>query len=460
MLSLVLVFVLLSGASCKVQDKSVTQKMESVKLTYWRVWDGPDTFSAIINKYQENHPFVKIEYKLLRYEEYEQKLLEAFASDRAPDIFSIHNTWTRKYHNRGWLKEMPAETTMVYPEVKGSIKKEIVPTLRKNPSPSLNEIRSRYVDTVYDDVVIKGKDGKTGVYGLPMGVDTLLMFVNRDLFNNAGITSIPEYWNKEFQQTVRRLTKMDNKGQIIQSGVALGVGGNIDRSSDILSILMMQNGAEMMNLENTLVTFNAPPIGITDKSKIPGEDALRFYSDFANPAKEIYAWNNTMDNSLDLFIRGKLAIMFGYSYMMPQIKAGNPKMNLVISRLPQIEGNDPVNFANYWVETVASKSKHQNEAWDFIKFATAAEQVPNYLEATKKLSAIRTLVEYQKQDLEVGPYADQVLTAKSWYKGNDAGAAEKAMRDMMDSVAKGEVAIKEAIGAAVSKVQQTVDAEF
>ncbi len=465
LLLFVCIFVLFASAGCKCVPEEVTQKMQPITLNYWRVWDGPDTFNAIIEKYDKIHPFIHINYKLVRYSEYEQKLLEAFASDRPPDIFSIHNTWTRRYQNRGWIMPMPSKITMAYPTVKGKIKKEIVSELKTKISPNLNDIKENFVDVIYDDIVIKGKNPKTkkqetSIYGLPMAMDTLIMFVNRDLFNNAGITKIPKYWDKEFQQTVRKLTKQDNKGQIIQAGAALGGGRNIERSSDILAVLMMQNGTEMMNLNNTIVTFDKTPKDFSFESKIPGEDALRFYTDFANPAKEVYTWNSTMDNSLDLFIRGKVAIMFGYSYLIQQVKAGNPKMNLVIARLPQIEGNDPVNFANYWVETVAAKSRHTDEAWDFVLFATEAEQATSYLEKTKKLTAIRRLVDFQKQDLEIGPYAEQVLTAKSWYKGNDSNTAEHIMQDTIEDVIKGKVDISEAIESAATRVQQTVNASF
>ncbi len=465
LLLLVCVFVSFSSLGCKCVPTEVGEKMKSVELDYWRVWDGADTFDAIIAKYEEIHPFVKIKYNLLRYSEYEQKLLEAFASNRAPDMFSIHNTWTRKYQSRGWLAAMPSQITMAYPTVKGTIKKEVVSEIRTEVSPNLNAIKENFVDVVYDDIVIKAKDAKTEeireyVYGMPMAVDTLIMFINRDLFNNAGITNIPKYWDKEFQQTVRKLTKQDNKGQIIQSGVALGGGENVERSSDILSVLMMQNGTEMMNLENTLVTFGKTPQDFVNEAKNPGEDALRFYTDFANPAKEVYSWNDTMRSSLDLFIRGKVAIMFGYSYMMPQIKAGNPKMNLVITRLPQIEDNEAVNFANYWVETASSRGEHTETAWDFILFATKAEQALSYLEKTKKLTAIRSVVDFQKQDLEIGPYAEQVLTAKSWYKGNDSNTAEQIMREMIDDVISGKEKVTDSVETASSKVQQTVNVSF
>ena len=60
--------------------------------------------------------------------------------------------------------------------------------------------------------------------------------------------------SKIFQQNVKKLTKQNNKGQIIQSGVSLGGAYNIERSPDILSVLMMQNGTVMM--ENETVKFN------------------------------------------------------------------------------------------------------------------------------------------------------------------------------------------------------------
>ncbi|PLX26803.1 hypothetical protein C0583_05905 [Candidatus Parcubacteria bacterium] len=462
---LVIIFILLSGFGCKCVSSNTASLGQDVTLEYWRVWDESETFQTIINEYNALHPFVNVNYKLIRYEEYEQKLLEAFASDQVPDIFSIHNTWTRKYQSRDWIAPMPDTTTMLFTETRGTIKKELVPVVKTQASPTLNDIKSEFVDVVYDDVVISVKDGQTKqvknyVYGLPVAVDTLLMFVNRDLLNNAGITDIPSYWDTDFQQTVRKLTKQNNKGEIIQSGVALGGSENIERSSDILSALMMQNGTEMMDLTFTNVTISKTPDDYENISESPGEDALRFYTDFANPAKEVYCWNGSMDNSLDLFIRGKLAIMFGYSYMIPQIEAGNPKMNLVVTRFPQIQGNTPVNFANYWVESVASKSRHQNEAWDFILFATQAQNAINYLDATRKTTALRSLVNVQKEELDLEAYVDQVLTAKSWYKGNDANSAEQAMKDMITNVLSGEVEMRKAIKNTEKKVQQTINASL
>lgn len=450
-LIIILLFFLLltSGFGCKLVSKDVQQAMQPITLNYWRVYDGPDAFDEIIANYKKLHPFVNINYRKLRYSEYENELLNALAEDRGPDIFSIHNTWMRKYQNK--IEPMPDAITMAYPVVKGTLKKEVIPELRTTKSITLKEIKNNFVDAVYDDAVFEER-----VFGLPLSVDTLAMFYNKDLLNNAGIPETPEYWNKDFQQYVKKLTKQDAQGQIIQSGVALGGGANIERASDILSILMMQNGAEMID-SGGRVMFGEIPSAFKEQNYNPGLEALRFYTDFANPAKEVYCWNKNMENSLNMFTEGKLGLMLGYSYHLPTIRAQGPKLNFGIAKLPQIEGNPSVNFANYWIESISNKSKYKNEAWDFIQFATKAEQAKSYLDKTKKPTALRSLVSGQLDDIDVGVFADQVLTAKSWYKGQDSSAAEKAMNELIDNTVAAQMSIENTVELAVSKIQQTLE---
>jgi ABC-type glycerol-3-phosphate transport system substrate-binding protein len=472
-LFLILVFLLTSGATCQGPSQNSLQYMQPVSLNYWRVWDGPDDFKEIIDAYKVLHPFITINYRKLRYDEYEQALIEAFAEDRGPDIFSIQNTWTRKYQSKGLIEPMPDTITLSYPFTEGRIKKETNPGVKTTRSISLKNIKDNFVDVVYDDVVIGAKDPTTNtmankVYGLPLFTDTLALFYNKDLLNNASISNPPSLWNSEFQQDVKKLSKQDAKGQIIQTGVALGGSKNVERASDILSVLMMQNGTQMM--DGTRVTFNQKPVAF-DKDIVPGVDALRFYSDFANPAKEVYCWNSEMDDSLNLFMQGKLAMMFGYSYMLPQIKAGAPKLNFSIAPLPQIENNPPVNFANYWVEAVSSKIKTNPEnlakgqfytklktdtAWDFVQFAASADHVKSYLTSTNRVTALRKLIDSETDNPQIGEFAKQALTAKSWYKGVDANAAEAIINGMIDSAVAGKGTIEDAINLGAQKVQQTI----
>ena len=447
-------FLLTSGFGCKITDKETQEAMKPVTLEYWRVWDDSDAFDEIIANYKQLHPFITINYRKLRYSEYEKELVEALAEDRGPDIVSIHNTWIRKYENK--LAPMPASITMVYPVTKGTIKKEVINELRTIKSLTLRELQNNFVDTVYDDVVLENQSGQDVIYALPFSVDTLAMYYNRDLLNNAGIAQPPTFWNKEFQQAVKSLTKQDTQGEIIQSGVAMGGSDNIDRSTDILSVLMMQNGSQMTDDNNNIV-FDRIPTALKNQNYNPGLDALRFYTDFSNPAKEVYSWNSDLNSSLEMFIAGKLALMFGYAYNLPTIEARAPKLNFGIARLPQIDGNyNGTNFANYWVEAVSNKSEYVDEAWDFIQFAAKAEQVKYYLSKTKKPTALRALINEQLENDDINIFVEQVLTSKSWYRGVDSNAAELIINDMIDSVVAGQGKIEEIITLGARRVQQTI----
>ena len=111
-------------------DPKVAARYKPITLRYWRVFDQEDDFREIIDAYQAGHPNIKIEYKKLRYDEYEQALLEGFATDRGPDIFSLHNTWVEKYKDKGLLDSAPKEVTTVHPYLKSKIKKEVGYELR------------------------------------------------------------------------------------------------------------------------------------------------------------------------------------------------------------------------------------------------------------------------------------------------------------------------------------------
>lgn len=446
-LALLFIFIITSGFGCKTVSQETKKAMEPITLEYWRVFDGPDAFQEIIDQYKVLHPNININYRKLRIEEYEKELVNAMAEDRGPDIFTIHNTWVKKYENK--IAPLPTQTTMVYQVKKTGIKEEIVPEIRTSKSLTPSDVRTRFVDVVAKDTILSDK-----IYGLPLSVDTLALFYNKDLFNSAGIANPPQFWDQVFQQDVKKLTKQDPKRQIIQSGVALGASKNIDRFSDILMVLMMQNGSKV--LDNGAVVFNSIPENLVASGYKPGLGALVFYTDFSNPIKEVYSWNDTLPNSLEMFTSGNLAMTFGYSYDLPTIKARAPKMNFAVVKLPQISGNPEVNFANYWLETVSKKSKHQNEAWDFVQFATKQEQAKTYLTKTKKPTALRLLIDEQKNDPELAPFAEQVLTAKSWYQGKNPQAAEKAIGEMIDNTIKNYGQAQEILEFCANQIQQTI----
>jgi multiple sugar transport system substrate-binding protein len=430
---------LTSGAGC-FGGGSSSSASEKISLQIWGVFDEDDAWEEIINGYRAIHPNVSVEYTKLRFEEYKDDLIRAIAEGKGPDIFAVHNTWLGEFNTL--LEPMPDAITVSHLETQGTLRKEQVLVTTSTSTMSMKTLKQNFIPAVVEDVVwpyqeTEKSDPVDKIYALPMGVDTMGLFYNQDMLNAAGIATPPATWS-DVQEAVKVLTKMDAKGAITQSGIAMGTGQNVERSSDILSVLMMQNGADMTD-DRGRVAFHEIPAG-TPRDVNPGLDAVRFYTDFANPTKEVYTWNAQQTSSVEAFANGKAAMFLGYSYHLPILRTLAPKLNIGVAALPQISTSGDVqrvNSASYWAQGVSRDSLHSDYAWDFTLYATNEDHVASYLREAGKPTALRAFIDDQLNDENFGIFAEQLLTAKTWYRGKDIDATEDAMNRLIDDVLAG-----------------------
>jgi len=427
-LVLVFIFLMTTGLSCKCFTPPAPTPAP-IELNYWGVWDDSDNLSQVFADFEALHPNIKITYKKFRYAEYEQKLLEGWAADQGPDIYSIPATWIQKYQDK--ILPMPSNVKLVFQETNTTLgKTETQNVVRQLPTISLADLKQNYVNTVNDDVVINNT-----IYGLPYSLDSLVLYYNRDLLDAAQVALPPATWT-DMAEAVKKITKVDKDNKLSQSAIALGTADNVNQFFDITSLIMMQNGTQMTS--GGRASFQNA--SANDPTYLPGLQALLFYTDFANPIKEVYTWNNQQPNSFDAFVSGKTAMFIGYSYYEPLIKAQAPKLNYGIAPMPQIQGTaKPVNYTDYWVETVSHKTINDpdkvNAAWGFLNFASSQDEVAKYLDKTKKPAALRSLIDKQKQDPDISVFANQTLTATHWYHGKDVLKAGDIFKDMIKNMA-------------------------
>lgn len=454
--------VALAGQGCtKGPTQEAVQASRKFELNVWGVVDDFDVYDATIKAYRAAHPNITINYRRFRLEEYEDAIVNALAEDRGPDVFLMHNTWVGKYLPK--IAPMPTQTKIGYAITTGSgYNTQTTWEVRTEPSVTLRALRNDFADVVAKDTIRTINVGTADkpslqerVLGLPISIDTLALYYNKDLLNAAGIPIPPDTWS-QFQEQTKKLVKFDENREITQAAVGMGTGFNVERSADILSILMMQNGAEMTNA-NGAPTFMLIPQRLQDqRDEPPAYQALDFYTSFADPNRENYCWNDKQSNSLQAFIQGKSAFFFGYAYQYPQIRASAPRLNLGISKLPQIENNPVKNFANYWLWTVSKKSTHTNEAWNFINFMTTQDQMKTISNNMGRPAARKALLSDQLENERIGVFASQVLTSDSWYRGNDARAVDAAFAQMIEDVLKGTKTIPNALRFAADQVAQTI----
>lgn len=394
---------------------------EQATLEFWGVFDSRQDLSQIIGGFKQLEPGVKVNYKQIPFEGYEQELINSLAAGTGPDVLMIHHTWLAKHRDK--LASMPTKS--------GKEEYRFMTPV---------EFQNQFVDVAYKDLVFENK-----IFALPLYVDTLAVFYNKDLLNTAGIVKPPSNW-EEFNRDVELLTRLDNSGNITQSGAAVGTARNINRSTDILAALMIQNGTQMTDTDNTAATFTRSVSG-----ERTGENALQYYTDFANPTKAVYAWNDDQHYSIDAFIEGKTAMMINYSHQTPTLSARFQRLNFGIASLPQFSEIDAKNYANYLAVGVSAQSKSQDVAWRFLSYLTSKEGATVYLNKTLRPSARRDLIELQRNDPKLGVFAVQALSARSWYQA-DSGAIDQIFADMIEDVNSGKVKVRDALRAAEAKV--------
>lgn len=390
-----------------------------IELVWWKVFNDSKQVGALIEQFSKANPGVTVKIVEKDVETYEDELLDALAAGEGPDIFSIHNDWLPRHQ----AKMTPAPETLF----------------------GLKDLRQNFVEVLETDLVAGGK-----VYAMPLALDVLALYYNKDLFASAGLALPPATWD-ELINVVPRFTKIDPLGNFQRSAVALGTADNVNRASDILSLLMLQNGTPIFSTDKGRMEFGQKRKDIDGKEYIPGGRALQFYTQFADPGKDIYTWNNRSSNSIDAFASGQVAMIFSYSYLRETLAKKAPFLNYAVAKIPQIAGSElRVNYSNYWAEGVSKQSKNAELAWKFLKYMTDKESLAKYYEGLKQVSSRLDILDGQIADPEIGVFAENALSARSFYKP-DSDGMENIFVQMINEVVLRSIPVNDAIKAGEQK---------
>ena len=413
------VLVVLIGAVVFLMNiRSNGGAQSALKISIWGT-DDARAFNDTIQSYAGpgSGTQAQIVYTQIDPSQYQSKLLAALAAGTGPDIFEIGN------------RDLPQWQSVAAP---------IPATL----ATTFNQVtlQSDFPDVVSQDFVSGGN-----IYALPLSIDTLAMIYNKDLFNTAGIATVPTTW-EGLQADLPALRVTNAQGQITQAALALGGSEtSIPNAPDIVFLLMMQNGAQMTSADGSSVTFASGANG-NDNS---GLNAFNYYLQFANAGGSNYTWNDGMGTALDTFTQGKTAVIFDYSSALAQIKAKAPFLNYGVAAMPQpANATVAVNYAKYNGLAVSRNSTNVAGAWSFIiNLTTSAADENIYTKDTGAPPALRSVIATDLTNPTLAVFASQALTAKSWHESNSAqidSLMNTAIQNVLNGAADSTTALTQA----------------
>ena len=274
------------------------------KVVIWGVFDQ-NTMTTLLRKEADaDNRFSQVTYVQKDPTTYEADLADALASGSGPDIFIMQDD------------EALADSGKTY---------EIPYT-----SLSQSQFKNTFVDAA--DTYL----GTNGVLGVPILIDPLVLYWNRDELASAGVAQPPQYWD-EVPAIASAITQKSDQGSIQKSAIALGTYTNIDAAKDILGLLIMQAGGAV-TAQDAAGHFGAA-LALGGSASGASQSALRFYTEFADPTQPDYTWSQALSDARQAFGSGELAMYIGYASEEPLIRATNPNLNFAAAPIPQVRSS-------------------------------------------------------------------------------------------------------------------------
>lgn len=265
--------------------------------------------NRIVQQFNPKASSYRVTYREVPAAQFNQALLEALANGVGPDlIFAPHQL-------------ILANAARLYPF----------------PVSSLSE--KTFKDTYVDGANLFYTPN--GALALPVSIDPMVLFYNRTLFSKHGLVSPPTYWDEVAGMTPA-LTIVDNTGKFIESAVSLGAP-NTPYIKDILMATVAELGQTAVLKQYRsdgalLFSVTANTSVVEEGDVLPLATAARFFTQFADPTKTTYTWNQYGPRADDQFVAEKLAMYIGYASELQTLQARNPKADFSMSYFPQTRG--------------------------------------------------------------------------------------------------------------------------
>ncbi len=339
-----IIFLILIGVSLlaglfflwKVSQSQATRKAEKVnELSIWVVWGTTEQYNSLFadfGKYAPDYSRTKLSVRIFSdYKQYRRVLLSTLADGKWPDIFQV--------------------------EALGDdiLEKQIAPIPEEYID--IKDFEKKYEDIFLPLLTETGsKSQKTrSIKGIPLGYETLGIFYNKSL-----LRSLPKTWND---------VSLMYSDASLPGVLPINIGmwpRFVPDATDIVWYFLLNSG-------------------VSDYSDAGNSNALSEYGSYKNSQTQSTGNDNPESDSwrslasyqgymeteklstLDLFMRGKIAMIVGFPSAMTEIeksykRAGNEATEWLIltERLPESSlGTSSVNIARYRYLGVSSKSAYQ-----------------------------------------------------------------------------------------------------
>lgn len=277
-------------------------------------------FEKAASEFEAANPGTDIQIEVVPWDVLQQKLTTDISGGANADLAIIGTRWLIDYVSQGVATPLDSYIT---PDFKG-----------------------RFIDTFLTPSIM---DGKT--YGLPIAASARAMYYNKDLFEKAGITAVPETWD-EVKAAAEKIKALGGdvygfglQGKEIETDVYFyyafwSYGGNLI-DADGTSGLDSEAGYKAAELYKSLIDGGLTEPGVTSLNR---EDVQ------------------------NLFKQGRVGMMITAPFLSAQIKEEAPDLKYGVAAIPAGPTGARGTYGVTDSIIMFENSQNKDTAWKFLDY--------------------------------------------------------------------------------------------
>ncbi len=349
---IVITFALLACFICV--PKAFSQQ-KTIRFCYWANFVDNEFFRQLCERFEQQNPGIRVRREWY-VGDYGRKLQLVLVTNTAPEIILMDDEIFPTYAIRGYLEDLRPYIMRRSDQIENDLADELeyMENLQKRQDPNFERV---YLPTALASFNYRGFQG-----GLPWDGNSIIMFYNKDLFDQAGIPYPRDDWTyDEFREIARKLTKdLDGDGRPDQFGTNLGF------SFLGFQPFLWSFGGEVLNSDNTRSAIHGPR----------GIEAAQFIYDMKYVDHSI-AWTGEMEGfgTEVQILTGRLGIVPAGSYMIPTLNRVRDAMKWDVAHMPIGPHGDRYTRVTWdGISLNAQASQEMKEiGWKFIKLLLSDE---------------------------------------------------------------------------------------
>jgi multiple sugar transport system substrate-binding protein len=319
-------------------------------------------FQEVASDYEKLHPDIHVKIEVVPWNNLLQRLTTDIAANSAPDMSIIGTRWLNDFSSQSVVEPLDGYMTPADKAV--------------------------FIDALSAPSTIGGK-----LMGLPVAASARAMMVNLDLYKQAGVEP-PKSWDD--------LMADAKKISAIPGVFAVGMQGKEIETDAYFYYALWTFGGDIFTKDGKS--------GLDSPAAIK---AATFYKDLVDhKLTQPEPTNYNREEVFNLFKQGKVATIFTFPMLIPQIKAEAPNLHYAVLPFP-VETTK----ATYGVTdtlVLFSSSKVKKETFDFMmftyqdKYRSKFDHGEGFLPVTKAVAAEK----FYTTDPDISAFASGLAYAK------------------------------------------------